>query len=80
MVIHLLSSGDASSIDCGVPCHPTPDKASYSKITKPSQWHLADHDTFFADKAIAELRQVMEAREADFECTVHERKSLCNLQ
>jgi dienelactone hydrolase len=75
MVISLLSEGDASLLDCGVPCHPAPDPAAYPTITKPSQWHFASHDPFFKPKQIAEVRQKMEGRGVVFEQTVHERES-----
>jgi dienelactone hydrolase len=71
MVMHLLSTGDASLLACGIPCHPTPDKTIYPKITKPTQWHLASHDYMFGDKHIAAMRQAMEGRDLIFDYTVY---------
>lgn len=52
--------GDSSLLDCGVICHPGPEKKDiWEKITKPTAWHLADHDTRFKDKDIGELKEVL---------------------
>lgn len=74
MVIHLLSSSDNSLLDCGIVCHPAPDKSAYPKITRPNQWHFADHDTFFKDKDIADVRQGIEGRGVVFEQHVYDRE------
>jgi dienelactone hydrolase len=73
MVIRLLSHGETSLLSCGVICHPGPEgKKYYTPITKPTQWHLADHDMRFKDPQIAELRQVAEGKkEVVMEITVH---------
>lgn len=76
MVIHLLSFGDNSLLDCGIICHPAPDKAAYARITKPNQWQLADHDMAFKPKDIAEVKQAMEGRDVVFEHTVYDRTLL----
>lgn len=79
MVTYLMSLPN-TPLDCGVICHPQPDAVLWSLITKPTQWHLASHDSMFNDKKIAQLAQIFEQKqnkEVEFSYVVHPGKLEC---
>ncbi|KAK4689812.1 hypothetical protein P7C73_g301, partial [Tremellales sp. Uapishka_1] len=66
MIIHLLSTGDASPLECGVICHPGPEsKAVFGGITKPTLWACASEDSFFNEKLREDIRQTLGGKQAD---------------
>ncbi|WWC95498.1 hypothetical protein V866_002362 [Kwoniella sp. B9012] len=75
MVQHLLSNPANTTLVGGVICHPSPEKETWSNITKPTYWHLADHDQMFGEKDINKLRETFEKKKddqgVDFHCKVH---------
>ncbi|KAK6908792.1 hypothetical protein I203_102796 [Kwoniella mangroviensis CBS 8507] len=75
MVQHLLSNPVNTTLVGGVICHPSPEKETWTKIIKPTYWHLADHDQMFGQKDINKLRETFEKKKdeqgVDFQCKVH---------
>ncbi|OCF37151.1 hypothetical protein I316_01058 [Kwoniella heveanensis BCC8398] len=76
MVEYLFSNpANNTSLRCGVMCHPSPERATYEGIEKPSLWHLADHDQMFGQKEIDHLKEVFDKKKVEkgveFECVVH---------
>ncbi|WVQ96108.1 hypothetical protein IAU59_003210 [Kwoniella sp. CBS 9459] len=75
MIEYVLSDPSNAALKCGVMCHPSPERATYEGIDKPSLWHLADHDQMFGQREIDHLKEFFGKKEADrgveFECVVH---------
>ncbi|WVQ79294.1 hypothetical protein IAT38_001391 [Cryptococcus sp. DSM 104549] len=65
MVAYFLSLGAASPLTCGVLCHPSADPTWWKTMTKPSLWHLADHDPMFTEKKIKEFNEVFERKKRE---------------
>ncbi|WRT69563.1 uncharacterized protein IL334_006551 [Kwoniella shivajii] len=72
MVQHLLSNSKNECLVGGVICHPTPEESTWSNITKPTLWNLADQDQMFGIKDIDHLKSTFEAKEGvEFQCNVY---------
>ncbi|WWC73564.1 uncharacterized protein I206_107536 [Kwoniella pini CBS 10737] len=75
MVQYLLSNQANTTLVGGIICHPSPEKSTWPQITKPSVWHLADHDQMFGAKDIQLLKdsfqKKVEDENVDFDCIVH---------
>ena len=74
MVAYLLSV-PSPILSCGVLCHPAPDTKWWETITRPTVWHLADHDIGMKEPQIAQLKKTLGKKQGvEFECVVHARE------